>query len=156
MAETITAIIALILLVVAWFGGGNEYAGGKLLECLFPCPALQKGDQVEIFINGKWNRTATVTACCQSYLTVYDAIRCPIDYRGAFYAIGEDANGNTLVYLADRSHYRLVGRAEAIRKICHIYDNYELLTPADDGRTITDIFSGVKERQPEIIEEGLE
>mgnify|MGYP000030266658 CR=1 FL=1 len=155
MTVAIIIVLALAIIGMIWFAGWNEHIGGKILDCFFPCADLQKSDKVEIFINGKWNRTATVTACCQSYLTVYNAVRCPIDYRGTFYAIGEDANGNVMVYLADRRNYRFVKRAEAIRKICHIYDNYDLLTPADDGRTITDIFSGIKERKPEIIEEGL-
>ena len=152
------SIIALIgLFVVTWFLGGFELMGSFILNTCFPTTYPTKGDKVCVFINGQYNRTATVTACCTDYMVLYDAVRCPIDNRGRFYAIGEDANGNILVYVDDLKHWRLVKRAEWIRKIFNAPEEYATMTPFDDGRTREEIFPGVKaaEKLPEISEEGM-
>ena len=164
MMETLFYILGalslLAIVAVIWDVFYRERTGKLILEKAHPNPSRkpQKGDTVEIFINGQWNRQATVTAVCQSYLVLYDSVRCPIDHRGRFYAIGEDANGNEIVYMSkcDKGKYSHVRQAERIRQAFNVPEDYDFLTPADDGRTVTDIFKGIKEKQPEIIEEGIE
>ena len=95
----LTALLILAIVALAWiFLGLGERFGSFVLHNLFPTTYPSKGERVDVYINGVWNRTATVTACCYDFIVILDAVRCPVDYRGRFYAIGEDANGNILVY----------------------------------------------------------
>ena len=157
MATMITIFAAICILLVAWFLGLNEAVGRWVLYNLFPTTYPKRGDQVDIYINGVWNRKATVTACCFDFLAIYDAIRCPIDFRGTFYAIGEDANGNTIVYVDDVRHWHLVRRAELIRKVCKVPNEFGTFVPDDDNKPIKDILSGIKEpeKKSEINVEGM-
>lgn len=162
MAALIISIVAVITIVVVWFIGLNEAVGSFLLDTLFPITYPVSGDQVEIFINGTRNRRATVTACCFDFIVLYDAIQCPVDYRGRFYAIGEDLDGNSIVYVDTLEHYRLVRRAELIRKVCKVHDDYGTFTPFDDNRPLRDILKGIKDAEhpdpekSEISMEGIE
>lgn len=152
MAITILiAIVLLAIFIIAWFCGLNTEIGRFILDHLFPTTYPCKGDQVDIYINGGWNRRATVTACCQKFLVVYGSVSCPIDYRGRFYAIGIDADDNTLVYV-DKTLWHLVKRAELIRKICNVPDEYGTFPPSDEGKANCEIFPGVRdpENAPEI------
>ena len=152
MILILTALLIMVIIMMAWnYLGLKECVGGFVLHRLFPCTYPHKGDRVDVFINGVWNRTATVTACCYDYIVILNAVRCPIDYRGRFYAIGEDANGNILVYV-DKRHKHLVKRAEQIRKICNVPDEYGTFQPSDEGKANCEIFPGVKDpaNAPEI------
>lgn len=156
MATMITILGAICVLLVAWFLGLNEDVGRWVLNHFFPTTYPLRGDQVDIYINGQWNRRATVTACCYDYLAIYDAIRCPIDYRGGFYAIGEDANENVIFYVDEVRHWRLVSRAELIRKVCKVPSEFATFVPYDDNRPITEILKGVKDApKSEISVEGM-
>ena len=156
MAAIITLFVAICIVLVAWFLGLNEWFGRWILHTVFPTTYPMRGDQVEIFINGQWNRRATVTACCYSYLAIYDAIRCPIDYRGGFYAIGENANENTIVYVDDLKHWHLVRRAEWIRKVCNVPNEFATFVPYDDDKPMSEILKGVKDPvKSEISVEGM-
>lgn len=144
MATVIVTIIVIILMALSWAFGLFEILGFQLLRHCFPVTYPTKGSQVDIYINGTWNRRATVTSCCHSYIVLYDAVRCPVDHRGNFYAIGEDANGNELVYVDDARHWHMVKRAEWVRKIFNTPEDYATFTPFDDNRSSDDVFSGVK------------
>ena len=157
MAILFTIFIIICLLLVSWLLGLNVEFGLFVIYRFFPTTYPIRGDQVDVYINGEWNRTATVTACCHDFLVLFDAVRCPIDYRGTFYAIGEDANGNTLVYVDDKRHWHLVRRAEWIRKACRMPQEYATFLPDDDSKPMKDLLSAIKEPEakPEIIEEGM-
>lgn len=159
MILILTALLIMVIIMMDWnYLGLKECVGGFVLHRLFPCTYPHKGDRVDVFINGVWNRTATVTACCYDYIVILNAVRCPIDYRGRFYAIGEDANGNILVYV-DKRHKHLVKRAEIIRKICGVPDDFATFLDVDEGRDTKEIFSGIKETDdevPEIDVEGMQ
>lgn len=151
MAITIFIIILLAIFTISWFLGLNITIGRYILDNIMPTTYPANGDQIDIYINGGWNRRATVTACCQTFLVVYGAVSCPIDYRGRFYAIGTDANDNILVYV-DKTLWHLVKRAELIRKICNVPDEYGTFQPSDEGKANCEIFPGVKDpaNAPEI------
>lgn len=161
---TIAIVIVTILLTVALVAllmdlGLRELIGCVILEKLFPVTYPHKGDRIDVYINGKWNRTATVTACCYSYIVLFNAVRCPVDYRGNFYAVGEDVNGNTLVYV-DKKHRHLVKSAEFIRKLFNTPDEFATFLDVDEGKDAKEIFSGIKaaangDEVPEITEEGM-
>lgn len=148
----LTALLILAIIVMSWiFLGLGEHIASYILYNFFPTTFPSKGDRVDVYINGEWNRTATVTACCYDFIVILDAVRCPVDYRGCFYAIGVDANENTLVYV-DKRYHHLVKRAEWIRKICNFPDDYATFNDVDSGKDVRDIFKGVKEIGGEVPE----
>lgn len=113
------------------YGGVRELIGRALLK-LFPRHNTQKGDRVDIFLNGKYNRTATVTKVCPDKLYIYNTLPLPLDYRGSFYAQGIDTNdGSKLIYIGTRKHYRFIKMAELIRKAFAVMDDYYNLEPTD-------------------------
>ena len=157
MATIIILIAAFCLLALACFQGLGASVGSWILNTFFPTTYPTTGDQVAVYINGHFNRKATPTACCVDFLVLYSAIRCPVDYRGGFYAIGEDANGNILVYVDDAKHFHLVGRAERIRKFFRVPNEFATFMPYDDDKPLNELLSGVKEAaaKPEISVEGM-
>ena len=105
---------------------------------LLPKAPLTAGEKVVIFLNGKYNRTATITKVGAEYLYIYGgSVKLPIDYRGRFYGYGVDTNdGSRIVFLKYRKHYRLVRLAEYIRKcFCVIEDEDNLVPDCMDNTT---------------------
>lgn len=135
----ILSAIALILVLVFAFCGVRETIGDALVK-LFPRNHSQKGDSVDIFLNGKYNRTATISKISADKIYIYDAVPLVLDYRGRFYGIGTDANdGSRLIYLGNRKHYRFIRLAEIIRKAFAVMDDVENLVPfTDDVEAGTD------------------
>nr|DAL97765.1 MAG TPA: hypothetical protein [Caudoviricetes sp.] len=131
----IIAIVVLVLLLVALV----LFAGVIILRAL-PTALLQVGDKVEIFTDGEYNRTATITGVTGDRLFIYGTLPLPLDYRGRFYGIGTDIDGVDFWYLANRKHYFLVPFAERVRKmyrqlsypfnLCPVTSEAELLTAA--------------------------
>ena len=125
-------IILLVLLFLAfWWLGGKELVGERLTD-LFPVERLKKGDKVDVFLNGKHNRTATITGITSSSFLIYDRLPLPVDYRGTFYATGVDQNyGSKLVYVKNRKHFKFVRAAELVKKVFNVLDDAENLVPED-------------------------
>ena len=128
-------IILLVVLFLAFWAfcwlGGKELVG-ELLAGLFPVERLKKGDKVDVFLNGKYNRTATITGVTSGSMLIYDRLPLPVDYRGTFYATGVDQNdGSKLVYVKNRKHFKLVRAAELVKKVFNVLDDAENLVPED-------------------------
>ena len=129
----VLALVGVILMLLAVFGG-------TLVRRLLPERLLKVGDQVEIFTDGVFNRTATITGLTGDRLFIYGTLPLPLDYRGKFYGVGTDADGVDFWYLADRRHYCLVPFAEGVRRryrqlsypfnLCPVTTGDELLTAA--------------------------
>lgn len=122
-----------------WFCGGREYIGDQLNK-LFPNSPIQKGDKVMISLNGKYNRTATISGVSENRLFLYDnKVSLPIDYRGKFYAVGVDVNdGSSLVYVGHGKHFRFVRVAELIRKVFNVMDSFENLVVEESSQADTE------------------
>lgn len=86
---------------------------------VYPVDILAKDVEVNIYIDGKFNRTATITDVRRTFLTVYERLPLPIDYRGKFYATGRMSDGHTLMFLGRKKFYFLMRFAELIRKLVH-------------------------------------
>lgn len=128
----ILSAIALILVLLFVYGGLRESIGDVVIK-LFPKNHSQKGDQVDIFLNGKYNRTATVSKITADKIFIYDAVPLVLDYRGRFYGVGVDLNdGSRLIYIGNRKHYRFVRLAEIIRKTFAVMDEVENLVATDN------------------------
>lgn len=136
----ITASLFLILMVLFVLGGLRETLGDHIVKIL-PRNHSQKGDQVDIFLNGKYNRTATISRISADKVYIYGSIGLPLDYRGRFYAVGFDVNdGSRLIYLGNRKHYRFVRVAEIIRKAFAVMDEVDnmKMAPVDTVDEIKD------------------
>lgn len=124
-------ILLVVLFLAFWWLGGKELVG-EWLTGLFPVERLKKGDKVDVFLNGKHNRTATITGITSSSLLIYDRLPLPVDYRGTFYATGVDQNdGSKLVYVKNRKHFKFVRAADLVKKVFNVLDDAENLVPED-------------------------
>lgn len=84
---------------------------------IYPVYPVKKGNKTNVYIDGAFNRTATITDIKPDYLTVYDKLPLPIHYRGKFYAVGRMSDGHTVMFLGKKKLYLLMRFAELIRKI---------------------------------------
>ena len=129
----ILSVFFLILVLLFAFGGLRETIGDAMVK-LFPKNHSQKGDIVDIFLNGKYNRTATITKISADKIYIYNnALSLVLDYRGRFYGIGVDPNdGSRLIYVGNRKHYRFIRLAEMIRKAFAVMDDVDNLEATDN------------------------
>lgn len=137
MTTIILSITTALLVLAFLYLGGWEWIGSKVV-LLLPQATLQQGDKAIIFLNGRYNRTATISKVVADSVYLYDnRVKLPLDYRGRFYGWGVDTNdGSKLVFLKYRKHYRLVRLAEYIRKcFCVIEDEDNLVPDCMDNTT---------------------
>lgn len=129
------------VLYVIWLVGGWEWIGTKVAK-LLPADRLQKGDKAHIYLNGRYNRTATLTRVTADSVYLYDnKVKLPLNFRGRFYGIGMDSNdGSRLVYLANRGYFRLIRVAELIRKVFRLNEDESNLNPdySEDEELLTE------------------
>ena len=123
------AIFLLIVFLLFWIFGGRELIGERLVKVL-PRDALKVGDKMDVFMDGKLNRTATITGVTQGSVFIYDTLPLPVDYRGTFYASGVSDSAR-LVYLKTRKNYKFVRAAEFVKKVFNVMDDSENLMPDD-------------------------
>lgn len=137
MTTTILSIATALIVLSVLYLGGWEWIGSKVV-LLLPKAQLQVGDKAVIFLNGRYNRTATISKIVVDSVYLYDnRVKLPLDYRGRFYGCGIDTNdGSRLVFLKYRKHYRLVRLAEHIRRcFCVIEDEANLILNCTDNVT---------------------
>lgn len=122
-----TAVAALLIALVLCLA--MREAVGGWISGIFPKSPVKAGDGVDIFLNGKYNRTATITGIAPDGVFIYNGkLRLPLDYRGRFYATGVDeSDGSVLVYVGNRRHYRFVRVAEWVRRVFGVIDDAEML-----------------------------
>lgn len=100
---------------------------------VYPIDILAKDVEVNIYLDGKYNRTATITDVRRAFLTVYERLPLPIDYRGKFYATGRMSDGHTLMFLRRKKLYFLMRFAELIRKLVHTPEYQEQLLETQES-----------------------
>lgn len=127
---TYAVLSVAVVLYALWLVGGWEWIGTKVAK-LLPADALQKGDKAHIYLNGRYNRTATLSKVVADSIYIYDnKVKLPLDYRGRFYGIGVDSqDGSRLIYLSNRSYFRLIRVAELIRKAFRLIEDETNLNP---------------------------
>lgn len=109
----VLAVLLLVVLVLLW---------GFLFKLILPKRYSAVGDKVSIFLDGIYNREATITGIGQEKVVIYETLPLPLEYRNKFYAVGCDSNGVEIWYMADKSLYWLVPYAERIRKRYKVID----------------------------------
>lgn len=146
IACTVLAVVAVLYAI--WLVGGREWIGEKVAR-LLPHETLSKGDKAHIYLNGRYNRTATLSKVVADAVYIYDnKVKLPLDYRARFYGMGVDSNdGSRLVFIANRRHYRLIRVAELIRKVFNL---------AEDETNLNPDYSEDEELLTEKAEEGAE
>lgn len=87
---------------------------------LCPVDIIRKGRKVNIYVDGKLNREATISGIAPGYLYVYDKFPLPIHYRGKFYASGCMSDGHSVLFLGKKKYYILMRFIEFFRKIADI------------------------------------
>lgn len=134
MGAIAIALIVAGVLVIAFLA----VFGGSLVNKLLPDEPLQVGDQVEIFLDGVYNRTATITGVTADRIYIYDTLPLPLGYRGKFYAMGCDIDGVEFWYLKNRKRNNLVIFAEIVRKAYkRLSDPFNLEPVTSDDDLIT-------------------
>jgi len=131
-------VLALVALIIV--------DGASLVDDFFPSELLHVGDQVEIFLDGVYNRTATITGVTTDKIFIYDTLPLPLDYRGKFYGVGYDADGVEFWYLKDRKRNHLVPIAEFLRVRYHRLSNPYQLEPVTSEN---DILTAVQKQKAE-------
>lgn len=137
MATAIVSIATALIVLAVLYLGGWEWIGSKVV-LLLPQATLQKGNKAVIFLNGRYNRMATISKIEVDSVYLYEnRVKLPLDYRGRFYGYGVDvSDGSRLVFLKYRQHYRLVRLAEYIRRcFCVIEDEANLIPDCTDNAT---------------------
>lgn len=86
---------------------------------LYPVDIIRKGRKVSIYVDGKFNREATISGIASGYLFVYDRLPLPIHYRGKFYASGCMSDGHSILFLGKKKLYILMRFAEFFRKLAN-------------------------------------
>lgn len=114
---TILIIVFGLLFIVA-----VVFSFGFLVNLLLPRRTSAKGDKVHIFLDGIYNRDATITGIGQEKIMIYETLPLPLTYRGKFYGVGTDRDGVEFWYMADKRLYWLVPFAERIRKRYKLID----------------------------------
>lgn len=125
-----TVLAVVVVLYAIWLVGGREWIGEKVAR-LLPHETLSKGDKAHIYLNGRYNRTATLSKVVVDAVYIYDnKVRLPLDYRGRFYGIGLDLNdGSRLAYLPKRGYYSLIRVAELLRRLFNLDEDESNLNP---------------------------
>lgn len=113
----IGAIAIFVVLAVAFV-----FLFGFIVTLALPKRISAVGDNVSIFLDGIYNRDATITGIGQEKVVIYGTLPLPLAYRGKFYGVGCDRDGVEMWYLADKRLYWLVPFAEQVRKRYKIID----------------------------------
>ena len=108
---TIKLLITLIIIAVLL------WAVIKFSYLVYPVIPLKPGEKVCVFMDNKYNRTATIYKNMVSGVVIYDKFMLPINYRGKFYAVGYLDGGHKLIYITQKRYIILAIYAEFARKL---------------------------------------
>lgn len=126
------ALIAMAIIALAgvlWAIDFRRWIGSKVAK-LLPKDDIQQGDKVHIYLNGKLNRTASLSRVGVDSVCIYDTVKLPLNYRGRFYGMGIDTNdGSKVIYITKHRYFRLIRIAELIRKVFGLLDDDSNLIP---------------------------
>ena len=108
----IEEVILLSVLALAVSLQSNDSKAGYAFRML-PKKRMRRGSKVCIYIDGQFNRCATITGITGDSIIFYGRIFAPLSFRGRFYATGIDMiDGSRFVYVMCRRHYWLVRIAD--------------------------------------------
>lgn len=126
---TTTILIAASILIGFWLI--MHYA-----NLFLPKDPVEPGKEAHIYLDGRYNRTATINRIEGDCIYLYGKFPVPLHYRGKFYSVGKMSDGHTLMYLGKRKLYILMRFVELFRKIARTPE-YLDNTPDEDEKTET-------------------
>lgn len=115
---TIKLLIILIIAALVW-------AVLKCSHLVYPVITFEPGKKVFVFMDNKFNRTATITKNMAAGVIIYEQFMLPINYRGKFYAVGYLDGRHKLIYITKKRYIILAIYAELARKLigCPDYED---------------------------------
>ena len=112
---TITTTIFIVAGALAVFITAMHFA-----NLFLPYDPITPGKSITVYLDGKFNRVATITSIENGCIYVYDKFPLPLHYRGKFYAVGRMTDGHKVMFLGKRKLYLLMRFVEDFRKIARI------------------------------------
>lgn len=112
---TITTTIFIVAGALAVFITAMHFA-----NLFLPYDPITPGKSITVYLDGRFNRVATITSIENGCIYVYDKFPLPLHYRGKFYAVGRMTDGHKVMFLGKRKLYLLMRFVEAFRKIARI------------------------------------
>ena len=114
----IKILILLILTALIW-------AVLKYSYLVYPVISLKPGEKVCVYMDNKYNRTATIYKNLVDGVVIYQKFMLPINYRGKFYAVGYLDDGHKLLYITQKKYIIMALYAELARKLmgCPDYED---------------------------------
>ena len=144
--------LGLVIIFVVIIAAVVVLFGGYAFNLVLPKGIMAVGDVVDIFVDGVYNRSATLTGCTNDRVVIYGSVPLPLDYRGKFYGVGFDENGTEIWYLHTKRHFWLVRLAERVRKLYRLLPYPGQLLPVGDNLQPMDASETAKQ-EPEPVEE---
>lgn len=125
---TIKLLIILIMITVLL------WAVIKFSYLVYPVIPLKPGEKVCVFMDNKYNRTATIYKNLVDGVVIYQKFMLPINYRGKFYAVGYLDGRHKLIYITKKRYIILAIYAELARKLigCPDYEDPTIEQTLDD------------------------
>jgi len=113
------------LLIILIIAAALVWAALKYSYLVYPVIPLKPGEKVCVFMDNKYNRTATISKNMVAGVVIYDRFMLPINYRGKFYAVGYLDGGHKLIYITKKRYIILAIYAELARKFigCPDYED---------------------------------
>lgn len=91
--------------------------GGCIVNKLMKYDYMKQGDNVHIYLNGEYNRDATISKVDRYHIYIYGKLPLPLSYRGKFYAMGKDnIDGSHFIYVKKRFYIIPCRMVERFRK----------------------------------------
>lgn len=128
---TTTILITASILIGFWLI--MHYA-----NLFLPKDPVRSGKEVHIYLDGRYNRTATINRIEGDCIYLYGKFPVPLHYRGKFYAVGKMSDGHTLMYLGKRKLYILMRFVELFRKIACIPEYLDNESVEDSREEVED------------------
>lgn len=90
---TITTTIFIVAGALAVFITAMHFA-----NLFLPYDPITPGKSITVYLDGKFNRVATITSIENGCIYVYDKFPLPLHYRGKFYAVGRMTDGHKVMF----------------------------------------------------------
>lgn len=103
-----------------------------------PKDPVKPGKEAHIYLDGRYNRIATINRIEGDCIYLYGKFPVPLHYRGKFYAVGKMSDGHTLMYLGKRRLYTLMRFVELFRKIARTPEYLDNTPEEQEGMEAVD------------------
>lgn len=117
------------------------------LKFVYPVDKMGVGKKISVYLDGIFNRTATVSRNLARTIVIYDTLSLPVHYRGKFYAIGHTDDGHKLMFVTKRRFYFFACIAELIRKVVGTPEYQDPTIERETGNDINPMTEDAEDEQ---------